>query len=84
MVRLSLQPNREQRLAAVEERHAAEPITSDRYQDLTEHGSAAFKPPVLPLASFELTIMAKTVDKLVKREITPARADAVLTALRGI
>lgn len=63
---------------------AAEPITLDRYQDVTEHGSAVFKPHIPPIAGFELTVMAHTIGKLVKGEIPSARADAVVIALHGL
>jgi hypothetical protein len=63
---------------------AVQPVASDRYLDVTEHGSAAFKPHVPPIASFELTVMAYTIGKLNKGEITPVLADGVVTALRDL
>jgi hypothetical protein len=63
---------------------AAEPVASDRYKDVTEHGSAAFRPTIPPIAGFELVVMADTISKLVEGEITPAAADGVVNALRGL
>ncbi|MGA8707062.1 MAG: hypothetical protein WB646_08760 [Steroidobacteraceae bacterium] len=63
---------------------AVEPVPSDRYQTYTAHGRSAFMPCILPIAGFELTIMAETIGKLVNDEITPALADAAVTALGGL
>jgi hypothetical protein len=47
---------------------AAEPITSDRYQEVTERGSAAFRSSIPPIAGFELSVMAHTIGKLEEGE----------------
>jgi hypothetical protein len=36
------------------------------------------------MAGIELTVMAHTIGKLVEGEITPALADGVVSALRGL
>jgi hypothetical protein len=61
-----------------------EPIPAERYRDFIERGCAAFKPPVPPIAAFELTAMADTIGKLVEDEITPADADGVVSALAAL
>jgi hypothetical protein len=63
---------------------AVEPVKSDRGLDLTEDGHKAFKPVIPPIAGFELIVMSDTIGKLIKGEITPALADAVVSALRGL
>jgi hypothetical protein len=63
---------------------AVEPVASDRYQDFVEHGNTAFESAIPPIASFELTVMADTIGKLVEGEITPALADGVVSALDGL
>jgi hypothetical protein len=63
---------------------AVEPVPPARYQVLIERGYGAFKPATPPIASFELTVMADTIGKLVEDEITPAAADAVVSALAAL
>ena len=63
---------------------AVEPVPTERYQVLIERGCAAFKPATPPIASFELTVMADTIGKLVEDEITPADADGVVSALAAL
>jgi len=45
---------------------ATEPVASDRCQELIDHGYTAFKPTTPPVAGFVLTVMADTIDKLVR------------------
>jgi hypothetical protein len=63
---------------------AVEPLAPERYRDLEERGHNAFMPAIPPIAGFELLIMADTVGKLGENEITPADADGVVSALRGL
>jgi hypothetical protein len=61
-----------------------EPVPTDRYQVLIERGYKAFKPSAPPIASFELTVMAEVIGKLVEDEITPMDADGVVSALAAL
>jgi hypothetical protein len=63
---------------------AIEPVAPERCQELVERGRAAFEPPTPAIASFELTVMADTISKLVEDEITPADADVVVSALAAL
>jgi hypothetical protein len=63
---------------------AVEPVPPERYQVLIERGCAAFKPNTPPMASFELTVMADTIGKLVEDEITRADANGVVSALAAL
>jgi hypothetical protein len=63
---------------------AVEPVPTERYQVLIERGCEAFKPATPPIASFELTVMADAIGKLVEDEITPADADGVVSALAAL
>ena len=58
-----------------------EPVPPQRYRDFVERGPASFKPPIPPIAGFELTAMADTIGKLVEDEITPVDADVVVSEL---
>jgi hypothetical protein len=60
---------------------AVEPVPPERYQVFIERGRVAFKPTAPPIASFELTVMADTIGKLVENETTPADAGRVMSAL---
>ena len=63
---------------------AIEPVAPERCRELTDNGRAAFEPAVPPIASFELSVMADTIGKLVEDEITSADADGVVGALGRI
>ena len=63
---------------------AVEPVRTERYQLFIVRGYGAFKPATPPIASFELTVMADTIGKLVEDEITPADADGVVSALAAL
>jgi len=63
---------------------AVEPVPPERHQTLVERGYVAFKRAIPSTASFELTVMADTIGKLVEEEITPADADLVVSALAAL
>jgi hypothetical protein len=45
---------------------AVEPVSPERQQAYNKRQRAAFKPAAPPTASFDLTVMAQTIDKLVE------------------
>jgi hypothetical protein len=63
---------------------AVEHVLPERFQLLIEHGHAAFKPRIPPMAGFELTVMADMIGKLVEDEIAEADADNVVRGVAAL
>jgi hypothetical protein len=58
---------------------AVEPVPSQRYDDIRQYGWEAIQPKPIPLAKFELALMAHTVAELAEGECTPEEADALVS-----